>query len=440
MATLADAKTSAALLFAQGHYVAALRLYDAVIASAPLDYEARIRVADIAHALGDARAASIYCATARYCLAAGHPLTALVCARVLERQGGPAVAWSAEILQSFMARYGLHRKQSDGVAARIALPADTTPIEVPDVRQPAPGDVVDAALTRAEHCCDRLEDYPTVLHAIPLLSAMSDTALARTVGAMVLVRMPGQAGVVRQGDPGRSLFFVASGQLSVFTTDGLGQSTELARLGENAVFGEMALLSAQPRSASVRCLTEVDLFELDGRALAALAEELGPVAEALSGFTRERLLNNLMATSPLFRGFPRPQQRELLRRFSSRDVAAGSVVIRQGEVSEGLFVVLSGELTVQRAQDADEPVMLANLKAGDIFGEMSLMSDAPTAATVMATRHSTLLFLGREYVSRIVAGVPEIRKYLEQLAQDRTTENYLVLGEDDIPPDERVLI
>jgi CRP-like cAMP-binding protein len=226
----------------------------------------------------------------------------------------------------------------------------------------------------------------------------------------------------------------------VFATDGLGRNTELAKLGEGAVFGEMALLSAQPRSASVACVTEVDLLEVGRQSLAALADELGPVAEALHGFTRERLLGNLMATSPLFKPFTRMQQRDLLRRFTSHDVATGTVVIQEGEEGRGLFVVLSGELDVSRRAADGAVVPLGGLKTGDVFGEMSILHNARTAATVTATRAATVLFLAREVVSRMVAGVPEIRSYLEALAEEREIDNQLALGEDETPADERILI
>jgi cAMP-dependent protein kinase regulator len=256
----------------------------------------------------------------------------------------------------------------------------------------------------------------------------------------VLRRLPVGALVVREGEPGNSFFFVAGGQLRVFATDGLGRQTELAKLGENAVFGEMALLSAQPRTASVGCTTEVDLLEVGRQSLATLADELGPVAEALHGFTRERLLGNLMATSPLFKPFSRMQQRDLLRRFTSHDVAPGTIVINEGEDGRGLFVVLSGELDVSRRSTDGSTVPLGGLKTGDVFGEMSILRNARTTATVIAQRSATVLFLAREYVSRMVAGVPEIKSYLEALAEDREIDNQLLLGEDDTPSDERILI
>jgi CRP-like cAMP-binding protein len=442
MVSLGDVKRSAAALFAQGQHLAALRLYDAIVAAAPLDYDARIRVADAALALGDARAANVYRATAWYCLKAGHPLAALVCARVLEAHG----ADSSDIVASLVVTYGSESERLGKVATRIALPADTIPIEVPDVRLPAPPDAVPVAIARAEHCTDKLDGYaagagyPESLHPIPLLSAMSEAAFRRVLGTLLLRRLPVGALVIREGEPGNSFFFVAGGQLKVFATDGLGRQTELAKLGENAVFGEMALLSAQPRSASVGCLSEVDLLEVGRQSLATLADELGPVAEALHGFTRERLLGNLMATSALFKPFNRMQQRDLLRRFTSHDVAPGTVVINEGEDGRGLFVVLSGELDVSRRSADGTAVPLGGLRTGDVFGEMSILHNARTTATVVANRASTVLFLAREYVARIIAGVPEIKSYLEALAEGREIDNQLLLGEDDTPADERILI
>ena len=434
MVSLGDVKRSAATLFAQGQYLPALRLYDAVVAAAPLDADARIRVADCALALGDPGAARVYRAAGWYCLRSGHPLSALVCARVLEAHGADA----SDLTAALVVTYGSESDLLGKGAARIPLPPDRLAIAVPDVRQPAPPDAVAAALDRAEHAAANAE-LPVALHPIPLLSALSEAAFRRVLGTLVLRRVPAGALVIREGEPGEAFYFAASGRLRVYATDGLGRQTDLAELGESAVFGEMALLSAQPRSASVACLTEVDLLEVGRQSLAQLADELGPVAEALHGFTRERLLGNLMATSPLFRPFPRLQQRDLLRRFTSHDVAPGTVVIREGEQGRGLFVVLSGELDVSRRGTDGHAVPLGGLRTGDVFGEMAVLRNAATTATVVCVRQATVLFLAREYVSRIVAAVPEIKSYLEALAEDREIDNQLVMGED-APADERILI
>ena len=436
MVSLGDVKRSAATLFAQGQHLAALRLYDSIVAAAPLDYDARIRVADCALALGDPNAAKVYRATAWYCMKSGHPLPAIVCTRVLEAHGADA----SDLTATLVVQYGSESELLGKVASRVALPPDALEVPVPDVRLPAPADAVATALARAEHATDNYKEFPEALHPIPLLSTMSEAAFRRVLGTLVLRRLPAGAHVIREGEPGNAFYFVASGELRVYSTDGLGRHTDLARLGEGAVFGEMALLSAQPRSASVGCLTDVDVLEVGRQSLATLADELAPVAEALHGFTRERLLGNLMATSPLFKPFNRMQQRDLLRRFTSHDVAPGTVIIHEGEDGRGLFCVLAGELDVSRRSAAGEAVPLGTLKTGDVFGEMALLRNARTTATVVAQRPATVLFLAREYIAKIVAAVPEIRSYLEALAEERDIDNQLLLGEDEIPADERVLV
>ena len=420
MPGLAEVKTHAARLFAQGNLVPALRLYDAIVAAAPLDYDARLKVGDILTALGEPAAADVHRAVAWYAIKAGHPLIAIVCQRVLEARGVDA----SELTSALVAHYGSESDLLGKVAARIALPPATTDVAVPDLRAEAPADLHAAAARRAAHATDAFDDFPDSLHPIPLLSSLSEAAFRRVLATLVARRLPDGELALREGEPGQSFFFVAGGEVRVFATDGLGRQTELARLHENSVFGEMALLSAQPRSASVAVVGEADLLEVGRGSLAALADEIGAVATALHAFTRDRLLQNLLATSPLFRPFDRQQQRDLLRRFTSHDVAPDTPIIHAGEEGRGLFVVLTGELSVVAADGTP----LGTLRTGDVFGEMSLLRGGATTATVTAARQSTVLFLAREYVARLVANFPEIKRYLEALAEDREIDNQLSLG------------
>jgi CRP-like cAMP-binding protein len=431
MPALAEVKLHAARLFAQGNNVPALRLYDAIVAAAPHDFDARMSVGDCLAALGDPAAADVHRAVAWYAIKAGHPLVAIVCQRVLEAKGVDA----SELTTALVAHYGSESEMLGKMAARLAPPAPTTEIPVPDLRTEPPPDLAKACARRA--AAERVTEFPDSLHAIPLLSQLSEDAFRRVLATLTVRRLPDGELVVREGEPGQSFFFIATGAVRVFATDGLGRQTELARLAENAVFGEMALLSAQPRSASVAVVGEADLLEVGRASLVALADELGAVAEALHAFTRDRLLQNLMATSALFRPFDRQQQRDLLRRFTSHDVAPGTVVIHAGEEGRGLFVVLTGECEVAGRDETGRNVPLGALRTGDVFGEMALLRGGATTATVTASRQSTVLFLAREYVARLVGNFPEIKRYLEALAEDRETDNQLSLGGgpdgDDVP-------
>jgi CRP-like cAMP-binding protein len=98
-------------------------------------------------------------------------------------------------------------------------------------------------------------------------------------------------------------------------------------------------------------------------------------------------------------------------------------IITQGEPGQGLFLVLAGEVDVLKDATGPSPVTLARLKTGDMFGEMSLVTDQPTSATVRAATPATVLFLAREYVERLAQAVPEIQTYFEELAMNRARDN-----------------
>ena len=97
--------------------------------------------------------------------------------------------------------------------------------------------------------------------AIPLFSDL--TAAEFVEIAVMLVRRPERAGsvIVREGDPGDSMFIVSTGEV-LATIEESGRQRELATLCDGDFFGEMALLSGEPRSATVTAMRNTELLEL----------------------------------------------------------------------------------------------------------------------------------------------------------------------------------
>ncbi len=418
--------------------ITALKIWWRLVDAAPQDLEVRVRIADLLGQLGAWEAAlPVYRACAEYAIQAGHPLEGLVLAKVLEDRGQDPEPLYRLAAQKYAASSpALSRR-----GGRIAPEHPDTEVAPPDLEAEISTAAVVAGAARAAGDFSRIANYPREVHPIPLLSLLEPEAFLAVCRATRAVRVPAGAMILREGEMGRSFFWLALGSVLVFKRDVRGVETNLARLGPGALFGEMALLQASPRTASVRAETDTDLLEMEAEAISLMADRIEAVAQALDRFARERLLNNLMATSPIFKPFSRTQRLDLLRRFTGHDVAPGTVVIREGDEGRGLYVVLSGEMEVVKNQGGRE-IPLATLKSGDVFGEISLLKGYPATATVRAAKRSTILFLDRVYFQRLVDSLPEIRRLFEEISEERLQDTQLVLADDVVieEADELVLI
>jgi CRP-like cAMP-binding protein len=273
----------------------------------------------------------------------------------------------------------------------------------------------------------------------PLFSELEPADLASLVPLLTLRMMPGGAVVIEQGDEGRSFFVVVRGGVKVDRRTGQGQDVHLATLGSGAFFGEMAMLTDSPRVARVSCLHPTLLFELERETLERLAQRNQQVGRVLAQHTRTRLLRNLLATSPLFRDLDRVRRAELQGLFKTRICEPGQVVVREGDSSEGLHLVLSGAARVTR-KDQGETLVLAELESGQIFGEMSMIQHRPATATVTAVGKTVLLVLARDDFNAHVGTYPEVLSHVYQLALEREKANLEIDRAPIVPVEESALL
>jgi signal transduction histidine kinase len=111
-----------------------------------------------------------------------------------------------------------------------------------------------------------------------------------------------------------------------------------------------------------------------------------PPADAPTG------LVPLLRRVPLLAGLTEAQLGELATGAHRRRVAAGTVVMAEGDTGNALYVLLRGRLEVTR-RDGDGEVLLAVPRPGSFIGELALLGSGPRTATVRATRASELLVI-----------------------------------------------
>jgi CRP-like cAMP-binding protein len=117
-----------------------------------------------------------------------------------------------------------------------------------------------------------------LLDEVDLFRVLGPAERERVAHEMVARRFGHGERIIEQGAPGRTFYVVAAGSVSILT----GRGVEVTRLGRGQYFGEMSLLTGEPRSATVVAAEDAVLFELDRPTFAQLFDEQPALAGLLS--------------------------------------------------------------------------------------------------------------------------------------------------------------
>jgi CRP-like cAMP-binding protein len=267
------------------------------------------------------------------------------------------------------------------------------------------------------------------LPQIPLFSALPRDAFVDLILALGRCTHAANAWVLREGDRGDSLFIVSAGELEVQKRGEQGQQIRLATLGPGTFFGEFALLTDSERHASVRCLTECELLELQRNDLAALVARHPMIDEILRDYYRTRVLQMVVATSPLFCAVTADDRSRMLSRFRRKNLAQNEVLLREGDESATLYVILLGQVAVSCVDHERKPMDLGVLAEGDYFGEMSLLSGGPAVATVRSVKPTELLTLDAFEFYDLTSVHPGIWNEVQQQSELRTARRKELLSQ-----------
>lgn len=104
---------------------------------------------------------------------------------------------------------------------------------------------------------------------------------------------------------------------------------------------------------------------------------------------------------PLFESFRKRDLQSVARIADEIDLPTGKELIREGEPGRQFFILLQGEAVVRRRGRR-----LNVLTGGDFFGEISLLTERETTATVTTTAPSRLLVITRSNFGKLVRDAP----------------------------------
>ena len=145
--------------------------------------------------------------------------------------------------------------------------------------------------------------------------------------------------------------------------------------------------------------------------------------------TNKQDLISFLSRAPLFSSVPYEQLSEIAVFFTKQTYRKDDVVCRQGELGNSMFVIRSGIICLYK-EVPERDIYIAQLKRGDFFGELSLLSNEPRNATAKVTLDAVVYCLDREHFELLLKknrsiGLYLSRHYAKQMASENTKQ---VLG------------
>jgi CRP-like cAMP-binding protein/tRNA A-37 threonylcarbamoyl transferase component Bud32 len=140
-----------------------------------------------------------------------------------------------------------------------------------------------------------------------------------------------------------------------------------------------------------------------------------------------------------FRTLSRRDVKRLLQGTTSREYAPGTRIVRRGDPGDAMYVLREGRVEVPVLDDAGQVRFVAYLKAGDVFGEMALLTGEPRRADVLVSgdRPATCIAVRKDVLDALLVAHPPVAAFLTEILGKRLLEDrglqrvgkYRILGE-----------
>mmetsp|Transcript_10782 Transcript_10782/g.16396 ORF Transcript_10782/g.16396 Transcript_10782/m.16396 type:complete len:1178 (-) Transcript_10782:165-3698(-) len=236
------------------------------------------------------------------------------------------------------------------------------------------------------------------LETVTIFEKLNNATLAMIADVMTVASFSPGEQIIRQGEVGEYMYVIQSGTVVVTQSSFGGSVKELVRLSSGKYFGELALISNEPRKANVTAVDTVQCYVIDK---ATFTSVLGDLKEAEVESVGIAILKRVK----LLQGLSEKQLATVSKNLTTVEFADGETIIQQGEEGDKFYMISSGIVSVY-VNHAE----VAKLQPGSYFGEMALMNDDRRNATVTAVGPVICLTLDRSEFVKILGPLDQILK------------------------------
>jgi len=211
--------------------------------------------------------------------------------------------------------------------------------------------------------------------------------------------------IIQQEDIGDSFFIVERGTVSVTKKSNVNDPDEvpmeLVQLGADTYFGHLALVTDEPRSATISAVSDtVKCLKMTK----AIFAQIRDASDALSALGREKIGLQVLNNLPNFQNLTLRVKKDLLKAMKNVPFPANTYICRQGSVGNTFYVIMEGKCRVTVATDDGREKELRTFFPGDYFGETALISsDSIRTANVISTGYVQCLCLSRVDFSTLLS-------------------------------------
>ena len=221
----------------------------------------------------------------------------------------------------------------------------------------------------------------------------------------------------QQGEIDRRVFIIVMGEVEV--SEGQGeQQVVLAHLKRGEVFGEISALFDSPRISNVSVTKPSVFLIIPGDVFEKIITGRSALYSAILDRYQSRLSETALRSVDLFRHLDKEALQPLIDAASIASIHKDCVIVNEGEAGDYFYIIIRGTARVSYNLGGSS-INLALMHSGDYFGEWSVLTGAPRAATVSAVNRVDLLSIERAAMLDFIQKQPEVGERIDLVAHNR---------------------
>ncbi|XP_003739419.1 cAMP-dependent protein kinase type II regulatory subunit [Galendromus occidentalis] len=249
---------------------------------------------------------------------------------------------------------------------------------------------------------------------ILLFRSLDASQMQDVLDAMFERRVVPNEIVIQQGDDGDYFYVIQSGTYNIFVRNPTtGDNMNVGKYENHGSFGELALLYNQPRAATIQATTDGSLWAMNRQTFRRIVLK--------SAHKKRVVYEKLLESVPMLSSLNAYERMNLCDALMPKEFKEGDCIIKQGDSADGMYFLEDGTVSIRvRSEGSEEEKEISRFTNGTYFGELSLITHKPRAASVYACSDVKTAFLDVEAFERLLGNCVEIMKrnithYEEQL-------------------------